>query len=242
MLQRYSRMSSVRIFSSYDCFSSGHSYNVSNDSEMKNVAEDDHNAILEFLKLLTDHLKSRECPFDTTSLDVSVGSTASLLYHAKFNAPNNVELHPGNYVFYDRQQLFTGACNAESSIAGLVLARVIGHYDDGARNAIMVDAGATALTKEGTPQGGMCAVYGRPDLECYRMSQEISMIRLRERDDDAPFPFEDFPFGSAILLLPNHSCLAAACFDTYYVVDEMEDQLSPNSSVVDTWIPVKGWT
>jgi D-serine deaminase-like pyridoxal phosphate-dependent protein len=209
---------------------------------MKNITEDDHNVILEFLMLLTDQLKSRESPFDTSLLDVSVGSTASLLCHAMLNIPNNVELHPGNYVFYDRQQLFTGACADESSIAGLVLARVIGHYDDGARNAIMIDAGATALTKEGTPQGGMCAVYGRPDLECYRMSQEVSMIRLMENDNEIPFPFEDFPLGCAVLLIPNHSCLAAACFDTYYVVDEMGDQLSPNSIVVDTWIPVKGWT
>ena len=222
--------------------SSGHSYNVDNDSEMKKVTEDDHNVILEFLKLLADQLNSCDSPFDTSLLDVSVGSTASLFCHGKLNVPNNVELHPGNYVFYDRQQLYTGACADESSIAGFVLARVIGHYDDGVRDAIMIDAGATALTKEGTPQGGMCAVYGRPDLECHRMSQEVTMIRLRDGGGDVPFPFEDFPFGSAILLLPNHSCLAAACFDTYYIVDELDDQLGPNSIVVDTWIPVKGWT
>jgi D-serine deaminase-like pyridoxal phosphate-dependent protein len=207
---------------------------------MEKVTEDDHNSILKFLKILADQLESHGSSFDTLLLDVSVGSTASMFCHKKLSIPNNVDLHPGNYVFYDRQQLFTGACTNESSIAGFVLARVIGHYDDDVRNAIMIDAGATALTKEGTPQGGMCAVVGRPDLECYRMSQEITMIRLRD-GCDAPFPFEDFPLGSTVLLLPNHSCLAAACFDTYYVVDEMGGQLSPNCSVVDTWIPVKGW-
>eukprot|EP00984_Skeletonema_dohrnii_P004861 scaffold1709_cov74-Skeletonema_dohrnii-CCMP3373.AAC.5 len=44
---------------------------------------------------------------------------------------------------------------SEKSIGGFVLSRVIGHYDDKHRDAIMVDADATALalTKESTPQG-----------------------------------------------------------------------------------------
>ena len=104
----------------------------------------------------------------------------------------------------------------------------------------MVDAGATALTKDTAPQGDQCSVFDRPDLECYRMSQEITMIRCRE--DDTTFPFDDFPFGSTLLLLPNHSCLATNCFDLYHVVDEADGKLSTNSEIVDTWRPVKGWT
>lgn len=46
-----------------------------------------------------------------------------------------------------RQQQYTGACEEEGRIAAFVLTRVIGHYPDGGRNAIMVDAGATALSK-----------------------------------------------------------------------------------------------
>ena len=100
------------------------------------------------------------------------------------------------------------------------------------------DAGATALTKDTAPQGDQCQVFGRPDLECYRMSQEITMIRCR---NGTPFPFSDFPLGSTLLLLPNHSCLAANCFDLYHVVDEDNQKLSTNSDIVDTWTPVKGW-
>eukprot|EP00585_Thalassiosira_rotula_P008035 CAMPEP_0196136866 /NCGR_PEP_ID=MMETSP0910-20130528/5029_1 /TAXON_ID=49265 /ORGANISM="Thalassiosira rotula, Strain GSO102" /LENGTH=421 /DNA_ID=CAMNT_0041397225 /DNA_START=64 /DNA_END=1326 /DNA_ORIENTATION=- len=213
----------------------GHSYNIDNGAEMKNIVHDDHAVIIEFLNLLADHLQT----FDTSSLDISVGSTPSMFSHEKMNIPNNVELHPGNYVFYDRQQLYTGACANESCVAGFVLARVMGHYEDSHRNAIMVDAGATALTKEVTPQGDMCAVFGRPELECYRMSQEVTMIRCR---DGTPFPFDNFPLGSTILLLPNHSCLAAACFDVYHVVDEDgERPFSTDSEIVDTWKPAKGW-
>ena len=54
-------------------------------------------------------------------------------------------------------------------------------------------------------------------------------------------PFGDFPLGSTLLLLPNHSSLAANCFDLYHVVDEDDQKLSTNSDIVDTWRPVKGW-
>lgn len=110
----------------------------------------------------------------------------------------------------------------------------------------MVDAGATALTKETSPQGDMCAVFGRPELECYRMSQEVTMIR-RRRDSPYPnikgsaFPFDEFPLGSVMLLVPNHSCLAAACFDQYHVVEEVDCPFSSDAAVVDVWKPVSGW-
>ena len=206
---------------------------------MKKIVHDDHKIIVKFLKLLDGHLKLQNIPFDTSSLDISVGSTPSVFSHEKLDIPNNIELHPGNYVFYDRQQQYTGVCESEHSMASLVLSRVIGHYPDSNRDSIMIDAGATALTKETTPQGDMCSVYGRPELECYRMSQEITMIRSR---DGSPLLFDDFPLGSTLLLLPNHSCLAAACFEVYHVVDEEVGQLSTSSKIVDKWKPVKGWT
>ena len=91
--------------------------------------------------------------------------------HEKLDLPNNFDLHPGNYVFYDRQQLYSKVCEDKDSISGFVLARVIGQYKDDTRNAIMVNAGATALTKEVTPQGNVCSVYGMPDLECCKKQQ-----------------------------------------------------------------------
>lgn len=203
--------------------------------------QDDHSSIAGFVVLLSDYLDENKIGFDISSLDISVGSTPSMFTHKGCTSDHiladKLELHPGNYVFYDRQQLYTGACASERSVAGFVLTRVIGHYKD-ERNAIMVDAGATALTKEATPQGDMCAVLGRPDLECYRMSQECTMIRRR---DGSPFPFEEFPFGSTMLLLPNHSCLAAACFSTYHVVDEAISPFNTCANIVETWKPAQGW-
>lgn len=215
---------------------SGHAYNSDDAKELEDIVVQDTRCILEFISALEQSM------INTESLDVSVGSTPSMFYHKKLPQglePKKLEIHPGNYVFFDRQQLYTGACADESWVAAFILARVIGHYDDFDRNAIMLDAGATALTKESTPQGGMCAVLGRPELECYRMSQEVTMVRCR---DGTPFPFEDFPLGSTVLLIPNHSCLAAACFGVYYVVDEEGGMVSKDSKIVDKWEPVRGWT
>jgi D-serine deaminase-like pyridoxal phosphate-dependent protein len=55
----------------------------------------------------------------------------------------------GNYLFYDRQQMATGAAT-EDDCAGLVLARVVSHYPD--RNRVIVDAGSLALSKDTAPQ------------------------------------------------------------------------------------------
>ncbi len=219
----------------------GHSYNIQDSNDMKVTTNQDHSLILEFLNSLRAHLKSSHSKFDVSSLGISVGSTPSMFSHDNaLNLPN-IELHPGNYVFYDRQQLWTGACSSEKSIGSFVLSRVIGHYDDEHRNAIMIDAGATALTKETTPQGSMCSVLGRSDLECYRMSQEITMIRCKSKDGIKSFPFQEFPLGSTILLIPNHSCLAAACFEEYQVIDGGFRSVSTKSEIVGTWRPVKGW-
>jgi D-serine deaminase-like pyridoxal phosphate-dependent protein len=110
------------------------------------IAHQDQSEILKFLQLLSDHLASQKNSFDTTTLDISVGSTPTMFSHQKMDIPNKLDLHPGNYVFFDRQQLYSKACEDEDSIAGFVLARVIAQYKDAARNAIMVNAGATALT------------------------------------------------------------------------------------------------
>ena len=70
----------------------------------------------------------------------------------------------------------------------------------------------------------------------FGMLQETTMIRLKD-GGNTPFPFDAFPLGTVLLLIPNHRCLAAACFDVYHVVDE--EEIDEDSVVVDTWKPVK---
>lgn len=167
-------------------------------------------------------------------LVVSVGSTPSARHHENTVGLSNVEIHPGNYTLYDRQQMWIGSCT-EMDVAGRVISRVIGHYEG--RNVMLIDAGATALTKDTTDQGGVCEIGGHAELDCYRMSQEV--ILVRPKDAESKLPFDKFPLGSIVNLLPNHSCLAAACFEKYFVIDDDTCSFSPNQVVVDVWKPVK---
>jgi D-serine deaminase-like pyridoxal phosphate-dependent protein len=190
--------------------------------------------IQSFLKLLKENLESSEHRASVENLTVSVGSTPSARHHFSTVGLSHMEIHPGNYTLYDRQQQWTGACT-EPDLAGRVISKVIGHYED--RNTIMLDAGALALTKDSTPQGGVCAIGGHSELDCYSMSQEV--ILVRPKDTGTSFPFDKFPLGSIVNLLPNHSCLAAACFEKYFVIDDPLCLFSPENTVVDEWIPAK---
>ena len=187
-----------------------------------------------FLSLLKTRMEATGKPESLDHLAVSVGSTPSARHHDNTAGLQNLEIHPGNYTFFDRQQLWTGACD-EADLAGRVISRVIGHYED--RNVIMLDAGATALTKDSSPQGGVCAIGGHPELDCYKMSQEV--ILVRPTDPEAALPFADFPLGTLTNLLPNHSCLSAACFDKYFIIDDPSCSFSPEQIVVDEWVPAK---
>ena len=214
----------------------GHSYDVNTAQEMNDIAKADLEQIQTFLGLL----KQAQTDISVDDLIVSVGSTPSFPYHAndKDHVISNLEVHPGNYTLYDRQQLWTGACPTEADQAGRVLATVIGQYED----HILLDAGATALSKDGTPQGGMCAITGHPELECYSMSQEVTRVRNRNDDGKTSSPpqvFEKLPIGSKVVLIPNHSCLAAACFERYSIIDDPGCTFPLMAPVIDEWIPAK---
>jgi len=170
-----------------------------------------------------------------------------------------MELHPGKYTLYDRQQLWSGAARPceESTVACRVMATVIGSYPD----RILLDAGALALSKdlavppppppisasssaEQQQQGTTCSVQGRPDLECYKTSQEMTLVR--SKSSPTLFPHrEEFPIGSHVLLIPSHSCLAAACFDKYHIINEDGSNyenpsvFTSDAQVVDEWVPAK---
>ena len=79
------------------------------------------------------------------------------------------------------------------------------------------------------------------DLECYKMSQEVTLVRPRDPSTSTETFLEDFPLGCVVTLVPNHSCLSAACFDRYYIIDDKDSAFTEDQDIVDEWVPVKGW-
>ena len=106
----------------------------------------------------------------------------------------------------------------------------------------MLNAGSLALTNEVTPQGGVCSISGYPQLECCCISHRVLLVRTPYTfDRTIPFPFNEFPLGKLVTLLPNHNCTAATSFDRYYVyvIDDHTSAFSPDQDIVDEWIPTK---
>ncbi|GAB4240168.1 MAG: DSD1 family PLP-dependent enzyme [Acidobacteriota bacterium] len=196
----------------------GQAYGVTDPAQKREIAVWEGRCLVEFAA----RLRAAGIPCE----EVSVGSTPTLV-HAPERLPGVTEIRPGNYVFFDLQQLASGNCTVDR-IAGFVLASVIGVYPEQRR--AVIDAGALALSKDAV--SGPRPVYARvaehPVLEVTGVSQEHGIVTSPEE-----FDFRRLRVGERVRLIPAHSCLAAATFPHYFVVE--------GERVVDRWVPVRGW-
>jgi D-serine deaminase-like pyridoxal phosphate-dependent protein len=201
----------------------GHAYACRDADEIRTVAAQERDVTVEFGARL--RAEGLEVP------EVSIGSTPTI--GLADDLEGVTEVRPGNYAFHDVFQATIGTC-ALDDVAFSVLASVVGRYPD--RGALIVDAGALALSKDPGPVhvdpdcgfGVVVSEDGRErhgDLRVVSLSQEHGVIRGAG--------IERFPVGSRLRILPNHSCLAAASFDRYRIVNGDE--------IVDEWRPVRGW-
>lgn len=198
----------------------GHSYHCRGPEAIAAVARQERDIMVGF----ADGLKKRGIPPSV----VSVGSTPTAMHARSWEGVS--EIRPGNYVFFDKFMADIGACTLDDC-AATILVSVIGHYPE--RNQILVDGGALAFSKDQgavhiDPEVRFGSVTGYPDLRFNSLSQELGMITCLGR-----LPFERLPIGSRMRIVPNHSCLAAALFPAYQVVEA--------DRVVDTWVPHRGW-
>eukprot|EP01102_Stenamoeba_stenopodia_P001747 TRINITY_DN11587_c0_g1_i1.p1 TRINITY_DN11587_c0_g1~~TRINITY_DN11587_c0_g1_i1.p1 ORF type:complete len:411 (-),score=78.08 TRINITY_DN11587_c0_g1_i1:52-1227(-) len=214
---------------------SGHSYSCKTIEDLKARTEEEIDRISHAATLLQQngvHLKH-----------VSIGSTpvARYLVSAKdVNMKQVNEIHPGNYVFLDRQQMqlgaeengvFTGVSTTDIAVA--VLTTVISHYPN--RRKFLIDAGSLALSKDTCGNTGFGLVLGHPELRILRVSQEVSLV---ERVDGSEIDMANFPIGSRLRVVPNHSCLTSALFTQYHVVD---NRVENGNVILETWQPCHGW-
>lgn len=192
---------------------SGHAYDAASEDEVAKVAAQERDVTVE----LAEKLRARgvEVP------EISVGSTPAM--NAVDHLRGVTEARPGNYVFYDFTQVSLASCQP-SDCAVSVLATVVSAQPTGGH--CVVDAGALALSKDpgrgGLPRPTMGEIFDdyrvgtlRPDARLVSLTQEHGLV-------SAPLPV-----GSRVRILPNHSCLTAACFDHYDVVQ--------GDKVVDEW-------
>jgi D-serine deaminase-like pyridoxal phosphate-dependent protein len=197
----------------------GHSYNARNIEEILRIAAEETTSLTRFRALIAGD--------GLASTVRSIGSTPTTSVVDTFTDTD--EVRPGNYVFFDAFQAALGSCSMKD-VAVSVLATVVGSYPE--RGEAIIDAGALALSKDTSPDhldpdfgyGIVCDATLRPfSARLVSLSQEHGKITMT-----APPPV-----GTLIRIIPNHSCLTAAMYNRYHVIE--------GDALVDEWRPVRGW-
>jgi D-serine deaminase-like pyridoxal phosphate-dependent protein len=194
----------------------GHSYDATTVDEIRRIAKLETSSLTRF--------RSKIASKDVTR---SVGSTPTMSVVERFEDVD--EVRPGNYVFYDAFQATIGSCKRED-VAVSVLATVVGSYP--ARAQAIIDAGALALSKDLGPNhmdpkfgyGVVC------DLELNPLPMRLVALSQEHGKLEAAKPPA---VGTQLRILPNHSCLTAAMFDVYHIID--------GGRVTAAWRPCRGW-
>lgn len=212
----------------------GHSYASSTEEQAKSYLMDEINSGNAACK------KAMEIN-PSLILQLSVGATPTA--HAAENLDlasvgklyGQLELHAGNYPFCDLQQMSTNCVKLEQ-ISCRVLAEVLSSYPGRGSNAPgeqLINAGVIALGREFGPLPGHGRVYSPKGYENWivgRLSQEHGILTPLEDTKDTKM----IPIGSKVEIVPQHSCITAASYPWYFIVENGDE-------IVDVWVPWRGW-
>ena len=201
----------------------GHAYHARSRSEAFEVACEERNLMAAFAAELRD--------LGISVAELSVGSTPTV--RAIDDLTGITEVRPGNYLFFDTFQAAIGSCDIDD-VAFSVLATVISVNVEQAR--AIIDAGALALSKDPGPTHveSDCGFGGPVTIEDQHPLPGLRLISLTQEHGTLSGPgVTALTPGTRIRILPNHSCLSAACFNRYHILR--------GSEVVDEWHPVRGW-
>ncbi|KAL1636492.1 hypothetical protein SLS56_001075 [Neofusicoccum ribis] len=217
----------------------GHSYGARTADDAAAVLRAEVDAALAAAALL-----DRSADDDDEPVVVSFGATPTahvvrelLLRAGAAEVPGRggvrLELHAGNFVANDLQQLGTG-CVSAGDLAVRVLAEVCSVYPE--RGEAVVNAGAIALGRETGPIAGYGRVVGGVgEWIVGRVSQEHGIVTAAAGGEEGVGMVEErFEVGDKVWLHVQHACIAAAAHHYYFVVDD-EDV------VREVWWPWKGW-
>jgi D-serine deaminase-like pyridoxal phosphate-dependent protein len=151
---------------------------------------------------------------------ISVGDTPGCCLLNTFDDVD--EIRPGNFVFFDAEQLEIGSCKADQIAVALACPIVARHPE---RNEVVLYGGAIHLSKEtylhsGQPSYGLIALpdengWGEilPDCSVVRISQEHGILSVPQT------MLNQFPIGGLVLVIPVHSCLTAHLMRRYLALD-----------------------
>jgi len=163
---------------------------------------------------------------NSPELEISVGDTPGCTLSP--NLGRVAEIRPGNFVFYDVQQLGVGACTPDQIAVALACPIVALHPQ---REIVVIYGGAIHLSKDtadwyGQRIYGLVALpnvnrqvgqpcWGDPLAEAYvaSLSQEHGLVHIPRKQ------MEQLQIGDLLCVLPVHSCLTAQAMGRYLTLD-----------------------
>jgi D-serine deaminase-like pyridoxal phosphate-dependent protein len=202
----------------------GHSYRATSVDEVQQIARDERDAMVD----IAERVRAAGIQVPT----VSIGSTPTINHIDHLEGID--EVRPGNYIFFDAYQAMLGSCHFEDCALS-VLAAVVHRSCE--QKKVIVDAGAIALSKDRGPIhldpkcgfGRVLDLDGKDTgLRVASMSQEHGVIPVTDKN-----ALDKLSVGTRVRILANHSCLTAAQYDRYHIVD--------GSRVIDEWQIHRGW-
>jgi D-serine deaminase-like pyridoxal phosphate-dependent protein len=190
----------------------GHSYEKTTLTEIKTVARQEQEVMIQFANTLKAENKALKPEV------VSIGSTPTVRLADSFQE-GITEIRPGNYIFFDYTQVALRSCDI-SDCALTVLSSVISVNTD----RVVIDAGATALSKDTGPTHIESNVgYGKlfKDYQKNRLNMNV-ILKALSQEHGKIIPVDGasigYKHGDRVRILPNHSCLTANLFDQYHIV------------------------
>ncbi len=158
------------------------------------------------------------------ALEVSVGDTPGTSLCPDLGAVD--EVRPGNFVFYDAQQIQIGSCGWQDVAVALACPVVAKHPE---RGEAIIYGGAIHLSKDFVAEGerrtyGLvclpeekkgCLGWSAPLAGAYvaGLSQEHGILHLEETD------LANLQVGDLVCILPAHSCLTVTLMKRYLTLD-----------------------
>ncbi|KAI9366621.1 hypothetical protein BD770DRAFT_376640 [Pilaira anomala] len=212
----------------------GHSYSSKNRTEALEYLKNECDMARQFRDYFVNH--------GIKIVQVSIGATPTVKAITEFMKETDMkeilsgisEVHAGAFAFLDKQQVSTGLGGYED-VAISVASRIASVYKD--RDSLLIDAGALAFSKDTAPQGGFGFVLDPTAKETKmiasvtKVSQEHGILQV----DASTLSRPELQIGNLIRIIPNHCCLTAACHLYYLIIENGGD------TVVDVWVPVRGW-
>lgn len=202
----------------------GHSYHARGRAAVAAVAAQERDELL--------RAATRLRALGVTVPALSVGSTPTVTHVDHLDGID--EVRAGNYIFFDATQATIGSCGFDDCVL-TVLASVA--HRDRERGQVVLDAGAIALSKDRGPVD-LDESYGLGrvlDLDGVDLGLRLSLLS----QEHGVVPVADsaqldrLAVGTRVRVLANHSCLTAAQYDAYHVLED--------GRVVDRWPIHRGW-